>query len=149
MSCSRTWLMRLVGEHDLSTVPLLERERAAMLGLCTSTVVDLRGATFIDCSTVTWLLETKRMCDGSGTHLRVVDGLGRFAARVLDLTARRDALDGRPPRSRSLAGAASDPAVTAAGALAWPPRCSGPAPALAERRRPCSASRQSGSGASC
>ena len=115
---SRAWRMRLAGEHDLSTVPLLEREAAAMLDLCTSAVVDLRGACFIDCSTVTWLLRTKQACDASGTGLRVVDGLGRFAARVLDLTACHDALNGCPPRAGSLAGAASDPAVTAAGALA-------------------------------
>jgi len=115
---SRTWRMRLGGEHDCSTVPLLERETAAMLDLCTSAVVDLRGACFIDCSTVTWLLRTKQACDASGTGLRVVDGLGRFAARVLDLTACHDALNGCPPRAGSLAGAASDPAVTTEGALA-------------------------------
>jgi hypothetical protein len=57
--------MRLAVEHDLSTVRLLGRETAAILDLCTSAVVDLRGASFIDWSTVTWLLRTERMCDGS------------------------------------------------------------------------------------
>src|SRR3954469_15740320 len=70
-----SWLVGLDGEHDLSTVRLLEHDTAGVLDHCTRLVVDLSTASFIDCSVINWLVRTKRTLEtGGGQSLLVVDG---------------------------------------------------------------------------
>lgn len=100
-----SWVLGLDGEHDVSTVRLLERDTAGVLGHSARVVVDLSGATFIDCSVINWLLRTKRMlaADG-GQPLLVVDGArDGVSARVIDAVGVRDAFAFYPTRRLAFA----------------------------------------------
>ena len=61
-----TWLIALEGEHDMATAPLLEQQTSGVWPRCNLAVVDLREATFIDCSTINWLLRTRGALTRSG-----------------------------------------------------------------------------------
>lgn len=68
-----TWLLALDGDHDIGTIPLLERLTESLSPDCTRAIVDLTDASFIDGSTINWLLRTSRV--GSKT--------GRFAVSIV------------------------------------------------------------------
>lgn len=82
-----TWVLTLEGEHDLTTVPLLERQMEQVCASGTSVMIDLTRATFIDCQVVGWLLrwsERARRIDH--LHLAVAIGAdGSCAKRLIDL----------------------------------------------------------------
>ncbi len=100
-----SWLVGLDGEHDVSTVHLLEDDTAGFLDHCTRVVVDLSTASFFDCSVINWLMRTKRSLeDGGGQSLLVVDGARDGAtARVIDTVGVRDAFAFYPTRSAAFA----------------------------------------------
>ena len=101
---SRIWLIRLVGEHDLSTIPLIEHHTSHALELCTRAIIDLSEATFIDCSVINWLLRTKRTLDVDGNSLAVVNSVPDGAvARMIDLVGIRGMVEFHPTGRSALA----------------------------------------------
>ena len=75
------WLLRLVGEHDLSTVALVRAAFETIEASGTTVVVDFTDASFIDSSVMNALI--KRARDGE-TLLLVAPGAG-YVRRTLDL----------------------------------------------------------------
>lgn len=102
-----SWLVGLDGEHDVSTVRLLEDDTGGVLEHCTRVVVDLSGASFIDCSVINWLMRTKRTLDaGGGRSLLVVDGAkDGTTARTIDAVGVREAFAFYPTRREAFAEA--------------------------------------------
>ena len=110
-----TWLVALRGEHDLTTVPSLERRTRDIWPTCKIAVVDLSAVTFIDSTVVSWLLRVERALEeGEGFTLSIVTGpSGSFAARFFDqlrmasvlacYATRRDALMQSPAVARAVA----------------------------------------------
>jgi anti-anti-sigma factor len=82
-----TWLLALAGEHDLSTVPMLEHRMQDVSASGTTVVIDLSDAAFIDCAIVGWLLRWSHAArESDHLHLAVVVGGDRaITKRVLDL----------------------------------------------------------------
>jgi anti-anti-sigma factor len=81
-----TWLVALRGEHDLVTIPSLDRQTQHVWPQCKIAVVDLTDVTFIDSSVISWLLRVERALEqGQGFTLSIVAGPpGSFAARLFD-----------------------------------------------------------------
>ena len=106
-----TWLIALEGDHDMSTTPLLEQQTSDVWPLCNLAVVDLGEATFIDCSTINWLLRSRGALAGNGRDvLRIVRGpSGGAAARMFDLLSPRDVFACYPTRHDALNHSAADP----------------------------------------
>ena len=100
-----SWLVGLDGEHDVSTVRLLEDDTAGFLDHCTRVVVDLSTASFFDCSVINWLMRTKRSLEAGGHRsLLVVDGARDGAtARLIDTVGVRDAFAFYPTRRAAFA----------------------------------------------
>ena len=100
-----SWLVGLHGEHDLSTISLLEDDTAGILDDCTRVVVDLSNASFIDCSVLNWLWRTQRMLEAAGRQpLLVVDGAqGSTTARVVDAAGVRGSFAFHPTRRAAFA----------------------------------------------
>jgi hypothetical protein len=106
-----TWLIALEGDHDMSTTPLLEQRTSNVWPHCTLAVVDLGEATFIDCSTIGWLLRTRGVLMRPGSDvLRIVQGpSGGAAARMFDLLRPDDVFACYPTRLDALAQTAAIP----------------------------------------
>lgn len=110
------WLLTLDGEHDISTVPRIERETREVWPSCGLMVVDLSAVSFIDGSVVNWLLRTRGRLAEDGRHaLRIVRGPPEGAvARVFEILrldqefacyrTREDALLRLPPLGRPPVG---------------------------------------------
>jgi ABC-type transporter Mla MlaB component len=81
-----TWLVALRGEHDLMTIPSLDRQTQAVWPHCKIAVIDLTDVTFIDSGVISWLLRVERALEqGQGFTLSIVAGPpGSFAARLFD-----------------------------------------------------------------
>ena len=79
-----------VGELDIATTPILEREFDAALALdeLTMLVIDLTELSFMDCTGINLLL---RMNDRCPDRLRMVNG-SPAVERILDITGMRPAL---------------------------------------------------------
>ena len=106
-----TWLIALEGDHDMSTTPLLEQQTSDVWPLCNLAVVDLGGATFIDCSTISWLLRTRGALTQPGRDvLRIVQGpRGGAAARMFNLLRPQDVFACYPTRQDALAHTSAIP----------------------------------------
>jgi anti-anti-sigma regulatory factor len=70
-----TWLVALHGEHDLSTIPLLDEQTRHVWPQCAIAVIDLSEVTFIDSSLIHWLLRVERTLEAAHVFtLSVVTG---------------------------------------------------------------------------
>jgi len=100
-----TLLIALHGEHDISTIPQLERQTSGIWPLCRTAIVDLGDAAFIDCAVINWLLHTGKALDATGHQaLRVVEGPpGCLARRLLEILCLRDVTACYPTRQDALA----------------------------------------------
>ncbi len=126
------WTVRLVGDHDLTTVPMLEAATYDIVAGLSDVVIDLSGATFIDCAVVNWLVRTHRTRRRTGlSGLRIVEGApSATVARVLGLTGGRTLLDGNrvvvpvgsptPRRSHLRSRPSPEPSISAAESRARP-----------------------------
>lgn len=83
----RCWLLSLLGEHDVATIPLLDRRMDQVWASGANVVIDLSEAAFIDCSVVGWVLHRlERARSVDRLHLAVVVGeSGTAARRVFEL----------------------------------------------------------------
>lgn len=81
-----TCLVTLTGEHDLTTLPLLDMRTRDIWPRCRVAVIDLSGVTFIDSSIISWLFRVELALEaGVGFTLSIVEGPpGSVAARLFD-----------------------------------------------------------------
>jgi anti-anti-sigma factor len=81
-----TWIVELLGEHDMTNSDRLRDKLVATFGHGTSVVVDLSAATFIDSAIVRELVAAAQGVDETQTeHIAVVAPPGGFPARVFGL----------------------------------------------------------------
>jgi hypothetical protein len=108
-----TWLIALHGEHDISTTPQVERQTRSIWPVCSTVIVDLSEAAFIDCTVINWLLRTGQELDATWHQaLRVVDGPpAGLARRLVDILRLRNALACYPTRHDALAAQAFVPSM--------------------------------------
>ena len=79
-----TWLVKLHGDHDLSTWPSLERQTSKLWAKCKVVVIDLSDVTFIDSGVIRWLLAVESALEASGAFtLSIVGGPPGSAAHRL------------------------------------------------------------------
>jgi anti-anti-sigma factor len=78
-------LVRLAGELDISTAPILERHLHEALGGGRRLVVDLRGLDFMDSTGLTLLVRWGRGAEQDGYQLALVRGDPRVH-RLFELT---------------------------------------------------------------
>ena len=143
-STDTCWVVRVSGELDLATSPLLARTLDQAPVAATTVVVDLAGVEFMDCSTLPVLLRAQGRY-GDGFSLR---GSGQPVLRLLEATgllSRFAVLDGtgrarRPGTVTSAptpAGRSNDAPVCACTSAPPPRSCPGrlPRPAWAEAVR--------------
>lgn len=84
-------VLRLEGEVDLATVPLISAAvDAGMAGGCTRLVFDLTGVTFMDSSGLQVLVSTRNALDGTGGEM-VISALHPDLRRVFELSGLADA----------------------------------------------------------
>jgi len=81
----RTTVVSLVGMHDLSTAPCLERRALEDIEGCDRLAVDLSRATFVDSSIVNALVRLGRQARPRGIAFQVVALDGSHPHRVLSL----------------------------------------------------------------
>jgi anti-sigma B factor antagonist len=87
-----TCLVRLRGELDLASVPLLESELHRLLSTELSAVIlDLDGLDFIDSTGLQCLLVAARRSQANGDHLRILPPRGEVE-RILELSGVGEAL---------------------------------------------------------
>ncbi len=91
---ARPWttVISLVGVHDLSTAPELERSAGKHLARCDRLVVDLARASFVDSSIVNALVRLARQARPRGLTFHVVAARGSHPHRVLALMGLLDHL---------------------------------------------------------
>jgi anti-anti-sigma factor len=80
-------VVRVRGEVDILTTPLLAAVLHDRLAATPSTVLDLQEVSFVDCAGVTLLVDARRRARREGRRLHIVPGrvVARTAA-ILDLT---------------------------------------------------------------
>ncbi len=83
---SSSWIVALLGEHDLTNSDQLRTELATIFAQGTAVIIDLSAATFIDSAIVKELVAAQERVDGVSTEqLAVVAPTDGFPRRVLDL----------------------------------------------------------------
>jgi anti-anti-sigma regulatory factor len=79
-----TWLVALRGEHDLSTIPLLEEQTRHVWPQCTVAVIDLSEVTFMDSTLIHWLLRVEQALEAAhGFTFSIVTGAPSGVAGML------------------------------------------------------------------
>lgn len=86
-------IVRLIGEHDLSTQDQISGAIEAAIQGGRDVVVDLRCATFIDSSTLQALVAGARKASEAGRRLMLVIGEERAVVQVFELTGLLDSFD--------------------------------------------------------
>jgi anti-anti-sigma factor len=86
-------IVRLIGEHDLSTQDQISGAIEAAIQGGRDVVVDLRSATFIDSSTLQALVAGARKASEAGRRLMLVIGEERAVVQVFELTGLLDSFD--------------------------------------------------------
>jgi len=89
----RVSLVRLIGEHDLSTQEQITSAIDAALQGGNDVVIDLRSASFIDSSTLQALVAGSRKATEAGKRLLLVIGEERAVVQVFELTGLLDSFD--------------------------------------------------------
>lgn len=86
-------IVRLIGEHDLSTQDQISGAIEAAIGSDHDVVIDLRSANFIDSSTLQALVAGSRKASEAGRRLILVIGEERAVVQVFELTGLLDSFD--------------------------------------------------------
>jgi anti-anti-sigma factor len=99
-----TWIIALDGEHDISTMPVLDEQISRILPRCTVAVVDLSSTTFIDASVIGWLMRTRGLVATGNNALSIVQGNpGGIADRIFDILGLNEELPVYSTRKDALA----------------------------------------------
>jgi len=99
-------VLRLHGEHDLSTAPTVREELEQAVATGAGIVVDMTETEFIDSSILGVLVEGYRLVSGdggSGRGFAVAAAPGGPVTRLLDLVAVSDLVEVYPTRAEALA----------------------------------------------
>lgn len=86
-------IVRLIGEHDLSTQDRISEAIEAAIRGDRDVVLDLRSASFIDSSTLQALVAGSRKASDAGRRLMLVIGEERAVVQVFELTGLLDSFD--------------------------------------------------------
>jgi anti-sigma B factor antagonist len=105
-------VVRLIGEHDLNTVPRLREPLGTAVNEGKGVVVDLSGAGFIDSSILGAILEARQQATESGAGFAIVGGGGEAVERVLEVTGLTEALPVRASREEAMKAARGAPPTT-------------------------------------
>lgn len=101
-------VVRIHGEHDLSTAPALRSQLEQLIADGGPVVVDLTEATFIDSSILGTVLQARRDAGEAGVGFAVAHGGGADAVgRVLEITGLRTDLPVHRSREEARAQALS------------------------------------------
>ncbi len=94
----QAWVLTVEGEHDLTTVNLLDEQMTRVAAPAASVVIDLSAATFIDGRVVAWLVRwSERAGRPELLHLSMAVGHeGSFTTRLLDLLRRLELIGPMP-----------------------------------------------------
>jgi anti-anti-sigma factor len=104
-----TWLVTLAGEHDTSTVPMLDLQTEPVWAEAAHVVVDLSRVEFIDSSVLGWLLRAARALEANGAaRMELIEDPGGFASRILDITGLRRAITDPAPASEPTPASSGD-----------------------------------------
>ena len=88
-----SWLIALAGEHDLSTMPVLEAAVEQVFAQGTTILVDLSDTAFIDSTTLGTLIRAQQRADTNpGERLVLVAPPDSAAERIIDVTGTRSML---------------------------------------------------------
>lgn len=99
-------VVKITGEHDLSTAPGLGSRLKRLIADRSPVVIDLSPATFIDSSILGVILDAKRRAGAASLGFAVVNaGEGEAVRRVLEVTGLRTALPVHEAREEALAAA--------------------------------------------
>jgi anti-anti-sigma factor len=79
------WVIELIGEHDLSTAPMIVEWMAGIDDSAQLIEIDLREAEFIDSTVVGKLVSFESALAQAGRQLVIVSPAGSFPRRVLDV----------------------------------------------------------------
>lgn len=79
------WVIELIGEHDLSTAPMVAEWMAGIDDSVQLIQIDLRQAEFIDSTVVGKLVSLDADLAQAGRELVIVSPAGSFPRRVLDV----------------------------------------------------------------
>jgi anti-sigma B factor antagonist len=88
---SSAWVVRLTGEHDLSTLDTV-RGRLAAVPSGEPLVIDLSETSFLDSSVLGAVVEAHARSEQAGGRFGVVVPEGCFAARLVDLSGLNERL---------------------------------------------------------
>ncbi len=102
-------VVTVVGEHDLSSAPELERALGAAFDAGGAVAVDLLGTTFIDSTVLRILIRAREEAGERGVGFRIAIGeaTGHSVRRLLELTGLERRLATAPTRAAAIAGAAA------------------------------------------
>jgi anti-sigma B factor antagonist len=104
-------LLKLEGEHDLSTADALREQLERVQGTRTPVVVDVSDATFIDSSILAALVAAHRRACQERTGLAICTGrshserTSRLVERVLDVSGLEEQLEIHPAPEAAIAAA--------------------------------------------
>lgn len=105
-------VLRLNGEHDLSTAPAVREELEQAVATGAGIVVDMTETEFIDSSILGVLVEGYRLVSstgGPGRGFAVAAAPGGPVTRLLDLVAVSDLVQVYPTRAEALAAVNGTP----------------------------------------
>jgi anti-sigma B factor antagonist len=88
---SAAWVVRLTGEHDLSTLDTVRGQLAAVPS-GEPLVIDLSETSFLDSSVLGAVVEAHSRSEQAGGRFGVVVPEGCFAARLVDLSGLNERL---------------------------------------------------------
>ena len=103
-------VVRLGGEHDLSSAAQLTEALEELIAEKRSVVIDLTRTTFVDSSSLAALLEGRERSAEAGLELRLFmpDATADAVRRVVELTGLSDAVTTEEPRA--VAAESAEPA---------------------------------------
>jgi anti-sigma B factor antagonist len=85
------WVVRLTGEHDLSTLANVRGQLGAVPS-GEPLVIDLSETSFLDSSVLGAVVEAHARCEQAGSRFGVAVPEGSFAARLVDLSGLNERL---------------------------------------------------------
>jgi anti-sigma B factor antagonist len=104
------WLIELLGEHDLSTVPDLQRAFDEVFSHGTRILVDLSETTFIDSTTIDTLAQAQQRAEQHEEEKLIVAAPpGSQPAAVFDIVQIRQILSIADNRDAALLALGSEP----------------------------------------
>jgi anti-sigma B factor antagonist len=102
VACGHAQTLRLTGEVDLASAPLLDSavRKICMSGTATALVLDLAEVRFMDSAGLHAILRAKTLCTSCGMEIRVLPGCAQVQ-RLFEITGVQELIFGTPGGSGS------------------------------------------------